>query len=99
VEIFHSGHDHFHRYLAYENGRAIVAGMACTADGVAILETLSTLPEHRNRGIGAVLATQALHKEGQNGAQMGAVWSSPGARRLYSRMGFEHVCGGKILAF
>jgi hypothetical protein len=27
------------------------------------------------------------------------VWSSPGARRLYSRMGFRHVCAGNVLAF
>jgi GNAT superfamily N-acetyltransferase len=99
VEIFHSGHDHFHRYLAYENGRAIAAGMTCSTDRVATLETLSTLPECRNRGVGAALATQALNKEGENGAQLAVVWSSPGARRLYSRMGFRYVCTGNVLAF
>ena len=99
VEIFHAGHDTFHRYLAYENGRTIAAGMTCLEGGVASLETLSTLPECRNRGIGAVLATQALQHEGENGAHIAVVWSSPGARRLYSRMGFRHVCTGNVLAF
>jgi GNAT superfamily N-acetyltransferase len=99
LEIFHSGYDHFHRYLAYENGCAIAAGMTCLEDGVASIETLSTLPECRNRGIGAVLATQALQNERENGAHIAVVWSSPGARRLYSRMGFRDVCTGNLFAF
>jgi GNAT superfamily N-acetyltransferase len=99
LEIFHSGHDPFHRYLAYEYGRAIAVGATCQEDGVASLETLSTLPECRNRGIGAVLATQAFEQERANGAQHAVVWSSPGARHLYGRMGFRELCTGNLLGF
>lgn len=99
LEIFYSGHDPFHRYLAYENGRAIAAGATYQEDGVASLETLSTLPECRNRGIGAVLATQAFQQERLNGAKQAVVWSSPGARHLYGRMGFRELCTGNLLGF
>ncbi len=99
VEIFHSEPDHFHRYIAYENGRAIAAGMTCSTKGIATLETLSALPECRNRGIGAALATHALLKEYENGSQNAVLWSSSGARSLYSRMGFRHVCIGNVFAF
>jgi ribosomal protein S18 acetylase RimI-like enzyme len=98
VEIFHSAHDPFHRYLAYEHGRAIAAGATCQDDGWASLETLSTLPECRGRGIGAALATHALQKECDQGAALAAVWSSDGAQHLYRRMGFRDVCTGTLLA-
>ena len=97
VEIFHAGHDTFHRYLADEGGRAMAAGMTCLEGGVASLETLSTVPKCRNRGIGAVLATQSLQHEVENGADIAVVGSSPGARWLYGRMGFRYVCTANVL--
>jgi GNAT superfamily N-acetyltransferase len=96
VDIFRSAQDPFHRYLAYEQGRPIAAGMTCREAGLASLETLCTVPEHRNRGIGAALAAQALRQERATGAHTAVVWSSPGARGLYTRLGFRPVCTGDV---
>jgi GNAT superfamily N-acetyltransferase len=96
VEIRHSAGDPFHRYLVVEQGRPIAAGMTCREGELASLETLSTVPEYRNRGIGAALAVRALRDERESGARIAAVWSSPGAQRLYARLGFRPVCTGYV---
>ena len=44
LEIFQSEHDLFQRYLAYEHGRAIAAGMTCLEDGVASIERSRPCP-------------------------------------------------------
>lgn len=98
-EIFRWAGDPFHRYMAWAGERAVAAGMTCYEDGVASLETLSTVPEWRGRGIGAALATQALQNERETGAEIAVVWSSPGAQGLYRRMGFLPVCTGKVFSF
>jgi GNAT superfamily N-acetyltransferase len=97
VELFASASDPFRRYLAYEQGRPIASAMVTVSGGVAALQTLCTLQECRNRGIGAALATRALQEAREAGASRAVVWSSPGARRLYERMGFRYQCAGKVM--
>ena len=91
AEIFKSGEDPFHRYVAYENGAPVCAGMTMACGKAAALQTLCTLPSGRNRGIGAALATQALRDERARGCTIGVLWAGPGADRLYERMGFRRV--------
>lgn len=97
VEIFRSGFDPFHRYLAVEGGKPIAAGMTMKRGRDAILQTLLTLPECRNRGIGQALCTHALLAEKE--CDTALVWSGPGADKLYSRMGFREVFTGSLYAF
>ena len=79
------------RYIALRDGKPISAG-STTSDGeVATLDTLCTLPEERNRGVGAVLALTALRNEQANGATRATIWAGPGAEKLYSRLGFRTV--------
>lgn len=91
IEILTSGRDEFHRYLALENDTFVGAGMTSRHGDACSLETLLTLPEARNRGIGRALATQALLDERDAGADLAVLWAGPGADPLYSRMGFQHV--------
>ena len=97
AEIFRSGRDPFHRYLAWDADRPVAACMTSTRDGVAALQTLCTLPTHRNRGIGAALATHALTGERNRGCVAAVVWSAPKAQTLYRRMGFRPCCDGHVL--
>lgn len=79
------------RYIALRNGKPICAGSATSAGEVATLDTLCTLPEERNRGVGAVLALTALRNEQANGAKRATIWAGPGAEKLYTRLGFRSV--------
>ena len=91
IEILQSGRDVFHRYLAIEDNAFVGAGMTSRHGDACSLETLLTLPEVRNRGIGRALATRALMDERDAGAEMAVLWAGPGADPLYTRMGFQHV--------
>ncbi len=91
LEIFRSGHDQLHRYLALENRKPIAAGATVTHGGSASLGTLFTLPEARNRGIGQALATHGLQAERSAGADLAVLWAGPGADPLYERMGFRYI--------
>ncbi len=91
VGLFRSGQAFYRYYLAIENGNAIAAASTCVHGKWAGLETLLTLPEARNRGIGCALASHALLLDGENGCTKASLWAGPGADGLYKRMGFQYV--------
>jgi GNAT superfamily N-acetyltransferase len=82
---------HSTRYLAFKDGKPVSAGSTSYWQGVASLDTLCTLPELRNQGIGAALCLQALRIEQTKGADRAIVWAGPAADKLYSRLGFREV--------
>jgi GNAT superfamily N-acetyltransferase len=96
VEIWRSGGGGVHRYVAYKNGVPVCAGSTTIEGEVASLDTLCTLPEERNQGIGAALATLALRDEEARGATRAVIWAGPGAEKLYARMGFDRICTAPI---
>lgn len=89
VESWRSGFDAPHRYVAYNRGRPVCAGCTWRKGSVARLDTLCTLPEERNQGIGAALMTLGLRREQADGATHAIIWAGPGAEKLYARLGFE----------
>jgi len=99
LEIFHSGHDPFHRYLGLWNGEPVAAGMTAIDGRYAVLDTLLTLLEHRNKGIGHALLYRALMDERARGAEVALVWSGPGADKLYARAGFRYVDKARLFIF
>lgn len=99
LEIFNSPDDSFHRYIAVEGGRTIAAGMTSQFEDAAVLQTLCTHPECRNRGIGAALATRGLLEEKDRGSTHGLVWAGTGADKLYRRMGFDYVATATVYSF
>lgn len=100
VELWRSGNYPLHRWIAVENGRTVAAGMTSTMGRVAVLQTLCTLEECRNRGIGQSMATMALECERDvHGCTSAAVWAGPGADPLYTRMGFKDQCIAEIFVF
>lgn len=91
-----SGDDHVHRLLAFRDGQAVAAGATGRSGETARLDTLLTLPEHRNLGIGTALATMGLRREQSEGATRAIIWAGPGAEKLYVKMGFRELCRAPI---
>ena len=97
--MFSRSDDRFRRWLAWDGDTPIAAGMVLDCDGTAVLATLLTLPECRNRGIGASLMARALQDLFDQGCSTMSVVAGPGADRLYARMGFKEVGRGAILVW
>lgn len=88
---FRSVADPFHRWIAMEEGRAIAAGMTMQVGSLAVLQTLCTLKEHRNQGIGSVLLSRAMEAEKEAGCTLAGLWAGPGADKLYRKLGFQEI--------
>jgi GNAT superfamily N-acetyltransferase len=68
-------------YASWDSGKA-----------VAVLETLSVLPQHRGRGIGTDLIEAAWSRLAERGVESMAITTTKtnaGARRFYEREGFH----------
>ena len=99
LELFHSGSDPFHRYVARENGEPIAAGMTLTVGDSSILHTLYTMKVKRGRGIGHAIIARAFNDERERGARSAVIWSGPDADKLYSRIGFRYVAKATVFGF
>ena len=97
LALFRRPVDRFRRWLAFEGDKPIAAGAVFDHKGTAVLATLLTLPECRNRGIGAALMSRALQDLIGAGCTSMSVVAGPGADRLYARMGFKEVGRGAVL--
>lgn len=98
VDSWRSGKDTTHRYVAYKSGKPVCAGATSRDGAIARLDTLCSLPEERNQGIGAALATMGFRREQADGADHAIIWAGPGAEKLYGRMGFEALCTGQVFS-
>jgi GNAT superfamily N-acetyltransferase len=80
--------------LATMDGRAVAAAFwTAVADGVTEIAGVATLPEYRNRGLGA-LVTAAAVEAARDLAGASLAWLTPGgegADRIYRRVGFAPV--------
>jgi GNAT superfamily N-acetyltransferase len=99
AELFESGRGAWLRNIAVADGQIVAAAGFTITDGVVALQTFSTLPEWRNRGIGAAMATAELLRSRDEGCHSSVVWANPEARTLYERMGYREVCTGDVIVF
>jgi GNAT superfamily N-acetyltransferase len=99
LELFRSGSDPFRRYLGMCEGAVVAAASTTQFDNYAVLQTLVTVPEMRNRGIGHALLHRAFKDCEAKGAEIGLLWAGPGADKLYSRCGFEYACQARLFSF
>lgn len=63
-----------------------------TANGLASIQNIGVVPEHRNSGLGMGLILRALHgfqREGMSRAYLEVTAENTGAIRLYRRLGFR----------
>lgn len=99
IALFQSGDDPFRRWVALLDGKPVSAGATSRSGNAVTLQTLCTLPEHRNRGFGAALMREAFDAEANRGAETVCLWAGPGADRLYGRVGFQYVGPADIYVF
>jgi GNAT superfamily N-acetyltransferase len=74
-------------------GEAAASIDVCVRDDIAELDALSTLPEHRGRGLGAALFARGVEVARQAGAELVllTVLADDWPRQWYSRLGFDEL--------
>jgi ribosomal protein S18 acetylase RimI-like enzyme len=63
-----------------------------TSNGLASIQNIGVVPEHRNSGLGMGLILRSLHgfqREGMSRAYLEVTAENTGAIRLYRRLGFR----------
>lgn len=79
-------------YLATVNGEAVATSSIFFGAGAAGIYCVSTLPDWRGKGIGAVVTLQPLLEARLAGYRVGVLQSSAMGFKVYQRMGFREVC-------
>jgi ribosomal protein S18 acetylase RimI-like enzyme len=81
----------FRHFLYREPAGPIGASTLSLGGGVAGLANIAVLPEHRGRGIGAVVAAAALIEGRRLGLDLGVLSAGELGLPLYERLGFREV--------
>lgn len=77
-------------HVLYHEGKPVSAAVTMSQDGVASLELVATLPEHRRRGYAESVCRQAVQDEWTRDAAMLTVRAvNAAAARIYERLGFR----------
>ena len=86
-------------YTALLDGQPVGTTAMVIVNGVPGIYCVSTLPEFRRRGIGAVLTTLPLLDARAEGYQMATLQSSVMGYPIYTKLGFREVCKLKMFGF
>ena len=79
-------------YLALLNSKPVGTASLFLGHGVAGINTVGTVPDARNRGIGTAVTLTALHDARKRGYRIGALSASKIGHSMYKRMRFSD-CG------
>jgi GNAT superfamily N-acetyltransferase len=82
----------FRHFLARVNGQPAATGSLFLGAGVAGIYDVSTVPEHRRRGIGASITRAAMQEARALGYRMAILHSSALGAGMYRGLGFRDVC-------
>jgi GNAT superfamily N-acetyltransferase len=98
VELFKCFLDdeNIHFYLAFLCEKPVATSMLFTSAGIAGLYLISTLPEHRNRGIGKTITLAPLHTAEKMGFKIGGLFATQLGEMIYGRLGFKKICNFDI---
>jgi GNAT superfamily N-acetyltransferase len=86
------GDSPFRHYLARADGRPVATCSLFLGAGVAGIYDVSTLVEHRRRGIGAAITRHAMEDARHAGCQVAILHASALGAGMYRSLGFETVC-------
>ncbi|MDT0479419.1 GNAT family N-acetyltransferase [Streptomyces doebereineriae] len=86
------------RFAARLDGRIVGTAALYSSQGVAGVYVVSTLKEHRGRGIGMQLTAAALQAGHEQGLSIGTLQASSLGLRVYERMGFAEVSRYRLFA-
>jgi GNAT superfamily N-acetyltransferase len=78
--------------LVYCDGKPAAASTLFVKDGVAGIYLVSTLPEMRGLGLGALATWTSLRLARDMGCSLAVLQSTLRARRMYERLGFQSHC-------
>jgi ribosomal protein S18 acetylase RimI-like enzyme len=84
-------------YLGYLDGEPVATAEATVAGDTVGLYNISTRPEHRGRGIGAMMTWRPLRDALACGCDLGVLQAAPDGVSMYRRLGFEAF--GDIMEF
>ena len=79
-------------FLAFDGGKPAAASLLFLANQAAGLYFITTLAEHRRRGIGRKLVLATLHHARAAGARYASLQSSPDGLSVYEKAGFKEYC-------
>lgn len=78
------------QFFAIEhNGQHVATSMLLLHDGLAGIYCVSTVPDHRCKGLGAFATAEALRAANRVGYRVGVLQSSPAGYPVYQRLGFS----------
>lgn len=83
-------------FLAWENGKPVATSLLFLTDGAAGIYFVSTLAEHRKKGIGLELTRATMRSAKSAGARWATLQSSLDGRHVYERAGFKEFFGVDI---
>ena len=75
-------------YAVLKDGKVVATSMLYLADGLAGIYCVATLPEERNKGLGAHATAEALRLARLLGYRVGVLQSSAAGHGVYLRLGF-----------
>lgn len=76
-------------FVAEHNGRMVATSLIYLHDGLAGIYGVSTLPEHRGKGLAAHLTAQPLRDAWERGYTTGILQASEMGAPVYERIGFR----------